>query len=49
MREQTYKVEVTADLAKVRTLDLVVVLFAKVRSKCLISKPFYLIEPYTLA
>ena len=44
MRDQAYKVEVSANVAQVRTLDLAVVFSAKLKNKCLISKSFYLIE-----
>lgn len=38
MRDQTYKVEVSANVAQVRTLGLVMVVSAKLKNKCLISK-----------
>lgn len=44
MRHQAYKVEVSANVAQARTLDLVVVFSAKLKSKSLISGSFYLIE-----
>lgn len=41
MRDQAYKVEESASVALVRTLDLVVVFSANLKNKWLISKSFY--------
>lgn len=48
MRDQAYKVEVSANVAQLRILDLVVVFSAKLENKCLISKSFSFIELFWL-